>query len=482
MARSKAKRWPLLVTVFSVGVAFVGTATTPSPASAADPLDVLVVTRSATSPPAADQVVIDRLADAGHSVVLLDDHDVSSTPEAAVLDHDVVVVSTTVSAGQIGSAFTDVAVPLITWEPFLHDDLGFGAAGSSGQTPSSSAVRIVDPAHPIADGAIGDVEVTDYRLAQTFGAPAGDVDVIATEARSSARPVVFAYESGAAMFDRPAPARRVGLFPAFATPTAWTDDGAAFFDRAIEWLASGDVVDPVNVAPTVDAGDDIDVVLNGATADVDLSATVDDDGLPVDTPIIAWTGPADVNFDDPNSATPTATLPGPGSFVLTVTVTDTEFTVADTLTVTADEPGAAPVDPAILWVTSSESLTSAEQPAVDRMTADGMTVTVADDDTVTATDAAGADLVVVTSRVSPSKIGDEFADVDVPVLMSEPFLLDDMGMVPAGSTKGQVTGRRHLVVLDPAHDVAAGLTDRVAVLTSRQTMGWGLPTGDVDIV
>ena len=101
------------------------------------------------------------------------------------------------------------------------------------------------------------------------------VDVIATEPGSSARPVIFAYEQGAQMAVGAAPARRVGLYPAYGTPNSWTDDGAALFDAAVAWLA--DAEPPANIAPVVDAGDNVTV---GPAASADLVGTVTDDGLP----------------------------------------------------------------------------------------------------------------------------------------------------------------------------------------------------------
>ncbi|HEU4834353.1 MAG TPA: fibro-slime domain-containing protein [Pyrinomonadaceae bacterium] len=92
---------------------------------------------------------------------------------------------------------------------------------------------------------------------------------------------------------------------------------------------------PRNQAPTVEAGPDQEIELpNSAT----LNGSVSDDGLPRGSTVtVNWSvvsGPGNVTFADANSATTTATFSAPGSYILKLSASDTEFTIEDQLTIT----------------------------------------------------------------------------------------------------------------------------------------------------
>lgn len=101
---------------------------------------------------------------------------------------------------------------------------------------------------------------------------------------------------------------------------------------------------PPNQAPTVNAGPDRQLILPDDT--VTLSGSVDDDGLPLGVTVTSsWTanGPGPVNFGDPSLSSTTASFVDPGTYTLTLTGSDTEFTVSDDVVITVFPPNEAPV-------------------------------------------------------------------------------------------------------------------------------------------
>jgi RHS repeat-associated protein len=95
------------------------------------------------------------------------------------------------------------------------------------------------------------------------------------------------------------------------------------------------VVNPQNFPPTVGAGPDQTIVLTNPAV---LSGTYSDDGLPEGSTLgVTWSkvsGPGAVTFEDPGAEATTATFGEEGTYVLRLTVSDSEHTVFDELTVT----------------------------------------------------------------------------------------------------------------------------------------------------
>ncbi|HLG15061.1 MAG TPA: PKD domain-containing protein, partial [Blastocatellia bacterium] len=91
---------------------------------------------------------------------------------------------------------------------------------------------------------------------------------------------------------------------------------------------------PPNQAPMVDAGADQTIELPAVAT---LNGTVTDDGLPPGSTLtIQWSkvsGPGAVTFSSPNQPVTSAALGQPGTYVLQLSASDTEFTITDTVTV-----------------------------------------------------------------------------------------------------------------------------------------------------
>jgi hypothetical protein len=97
----------------------------------------------------------------------------------------------------------------------------------------------------------------------------------------------------------------------------------------------------------------------------------------------------------------------------------------------------------------------------------GHTVTYIDDDDDEATTeaaAAAADLVYISESVGSGGIKNEITEVEVPMIVGEPYAWDEMGL-SEGSGGDEAPVTTDIEIIDPGHYLAAGLSGTVAVLT-----------------
>ena len=118
--------------------------------------------------------------------------------------------------------------------------------------------------------------------------------------------------------------------------------------------------------------------------------------------------------------------------------------VANRAIVVAGVPGGAAADK---WV-------------VNRLAALGFTVTVIDDDLLTPTAVQGAQVVVVSSSVVPSKVGTTLTGVAIPLVTWEAYLVKPLGLASSGAETAPATQIR---IGNVGHPVAAGRNGVVAV-------------------
>ncbi len=186
---------------------------------------------------AGDAAVKDRLESQGFTVTLVSATAASSADAAG---KGVVLISSTCVSGDVNTKFRDVAVPVLTWEAWLYDDLGMTgvAAGVDyGQEPGQTQLDFVATSHPLSGGLSGTVTMTGAPSGFMWGKPGPAATVVATLAGDPAKAAVFAYESGASMPGLTAPARRVGLFFSDATAASMTGEGWSAFDTAVSWTS-----------------------------------------------------------------------------------------------------------------------------------------------------------------------------------------------------------------------------------------------------
>jgi hypothetical protein len=170
-----------------------------------------------------------------------------------------------------------------------------------------------------------------------------------------------------------------------------------------------------------------------------------------------------------------------GSVALSATATDTfGRTATDAISVTVDNSAGGVV---VMVVGNPAALSTGDSAVKSRLEGLGLSVTVLDDNGITASASEGASFVVVSSTANSNVVGDTFAGVVQPVLVAKPWSLDDMGMTGlVGGTDFGTTSANSVLIVDEAHPLAAGYTGSVQVTGSNKTMSWGLPAGDADII
>lgn len=307
------------------------------PSGAAGPRLVLV--SGGAGPAAADKPIQSLLVARGYSVTVVDDDafDPGDTSGASG-----VIVSSSVAPTKIGGFLKSSTLPVVTWEPFIYPTLGLTGGGAArGESTSSAAISIVAPAHPIAAGLSGTVTVASAPSVQSFGLPGMSSTVVARG--QAGFPVVFAYESGAALAGGGvAPARRVGLFPSASTPPNLTPAGQAIIAAGVTWALGSRTGDP---PPVVSAGPDRQVVAGQAAA---LDGTVSDNG-----PVTArWTqtaGPAPASISSPTAVDTSVRASTPGSYEFTLTVSDGTSSISDTMQVLVRSAGNSGPSTFVIW-------------------------------------------------------------------------------------------------------------------------------------
>jgi hypothetical protein len=146
-----------------------------------------------------------------------------------------------------------------------------------------------------------------------------------------------------------------------------------------------------------------------------------------------------------------------------------------------------------LFVVGSTSLNAGDAMAKRRLESLGYVVTVKAAPSSSSSDAAGKDLVVISSTVTGTDVNTKFKSVTVPVITWEPDIFKDMGLTGSAVTEfGTATGQTSAVIAsaacdratmytaakgfaDGCHDMAAGLSGTVAVYKQAAALTWGKP-------
>jgi hypothetical protein len=111
----------------------------------------------------------------------------------------------------------------------------------------------------------------------------------------------------------------------------------------------------------------------------------------------------------------------------------------------------------------------------------GLTVRLASD--VDPVDVTGVRLVVLAASCLSGNLGIRYRDLPLPILSTEPAVLDDLGMT--GPTEGEdweETAGASVNILLPGHQMAAGLDGAVLVVEQPATLTWGRPAPSAERV
>ena len=153
---------------------------------------------------------------------------------------DAVYISESVSSVNITDAYKDAPIPVIVSESYVLDDMQFAPDGTFVLPENQTRIVIEDPAHPIAGGLTGEVEVlSSPAMIQSCSDMQGDVHIVAT---INDNPCIAYYEAGATLMDGSVtPDRRVFIFPHTNSISAGlTDAGWKLMQRSVCWALALD--------------------------------------------------------------------------------------------------------------------------------------------------------------------------------------------------------------------------------------------------
>jgi hypothetical protein len=98
----------------------------------------------------------------------------------------------------------------------------------------------------------------------------------------------------------------------------------------------------------------------------------------------------------------------------------------------------------------------------------GHTVTMFDDDeneADTEIAAAAADMVFISESVSSSRIREEITEIETPMVITESWGWDEMGLITGGGEDAPDVATTNIEIVEPEHPLAAGFSGTVSVLT-----------------
>jgi lysophospholipase L1-like esterase len=196
----------------------------------------------------------------------------------------------------------------------------------------------------------------------------------------------------------------------------------------------------------------------------------DSTATPTETPTITPT--ATVMTVPTSTPTNQPTNPPTATNTLAPTSTATETAVPGTCTGNT-----------ILFVGRTNPLQVVDQGLVNYLTAQGHTVIIRDERSVTSADSNEKNLVIVSDSVNSRRIGSLFTNSTVPFMTWEAGLYDDMNMTASSNADlGFVNGQTQLTITDNSHPMAAGLSGTVTALDSSDYFFFGHPSGNAVVI
>jgi hypothetical protein len=190
---------------------------------------------------AVDRQIAAHLQNRGYQVRLVNqDFD----PRAGVhsLGVQLVIISSTVSAKDVPAGWREAAVPLLTWENDLLDDLAMSGKRHDvdfGEVEKERYLWLVNAPHPASAGLpAGVANVVRKQAPMSWGKPGLGASIIATIYGQPEKAAIFTYEKGATMdYEALAPARRAMFFMDNDSFPNLSATGIKLFDSAVDWAA-----------------------------------------------------------------------------------------------------------------------------------------------------------------------------------------------------------------------------------------------------
>jgi hypothetical protein len=187
-----------------------------------------------------DRKAIEYLQSLGFTVTGNDEY----SPVEATAGKDLIVISESVDALEIGTKYRNTAVPLVTFENDLLGELamtGLKIGRDTGTDDNQRFLWLVNAPHPLAAGLPAGIQnvLDDENLKMNWGKPGLGAITIATLRGEPDKAAIFAYERGATMNGEAiAPARRVSFFLWQDTFLHLRPEGLALFRAAVLWAVA----------------------------------------------------------------------------------------------------------------------------------------------------------------------------------------------------------------------------------------------------
>jgi hypothetical protein len=191
------------------------------------------------------------------------------------------------------------------------------------------------------------------------------------------------------------------------------------------------------------------------------------------------TSPPTTSTSTSTSTTTTTAAPSTTSTTAASTTSTTSW-ISSLTDLDDDEPSSPPtaVRDIAMVVGDAAKLPPKDAPTVERLTALGWEVRLVDDDSVTTQALGGAELVVLSSSVVPTKVPPWLADHAAPLLDLEAYSQTTLQMASGGRERADLTT---VNVVDPSHPLAGGRRGTISV-QGRVPMGVSTPAVGADIV
>ncbi|QUD89599.1 hypothetical protein [Phenylobacterium montanum] len=187
-----------------------------------------------------DMKAVAFLQSLGFKVRQVDEY--SSVDEAR--GQDLILISESVDAIDVGGKYRALPIPLITFENDLLGELGMTGWKSGhdyGTDDDQRFIFVVNAPHPLAAGLKAGVQnvLDDEHYKMNWGKPCLGAVTIATLLGEPDKAAVFAYEKGSTMYaEFLAPARRLSFFLWQDTFQGLRPEGLALFRAAVLWAVS----------------------------------------------------------------------------------------------------------------------------------------------------------------------------------------------------------------------------------------------------
>ncbi len=187
-----------------------------------------------------DAKAMDYLRSLGFKVAAADE----TAPAEASNGKDLIVISESVDAVNVGTKYRSTPVPLITCENDLLGELemtGLKNGTDYGTDDNQRFVWLVNAPHPLAAGLAAGIQnvLLDEHFKMNWGKPALGAVTIATLRGEPGKAAIFSYERGATMNGEfLAPARRVSFFLWQDTFEQMRPEGVSLLRAAVLWAVT----------------------------------------------------------------------------------------------------------------------------------------------------------------------------------------------------------------------------------------------------